>query len=201
LILFKASARILSCGALKASHTNSNCPSLIRSSTSKTVDTIVFAGEDANSPVARSFWAAAEAAGTNVEKVVAVVKALLEKYVLLTQTTTGKMYAAGDILVVTCYDDADKTFAAKVAKEAKAFIEVFSQSFIGGGWICSSQARNDENSQTPVNTAVKFTKLSFNQGEVISVNNLIPNANGNVSVNLANVLLINNQGKDGDVIG
>jgi hypothetical protein len=171
------------------------------SATEKTVDTIVFAGEDANNPVARNFWTAATAAGTNVEKVVAVVKALLEKYVLLTQTTTGKMYAAGDILVVTCYDDADKTFAAKVAKEAKAFIEVFSQSFIGGGWICSSQARNDENSQTPVNTAVKFTKLSFNQGEVISVNNLIPNANGNVSVNLANVLLINNEGKDGEVIG
>lgn len=171
------------------------------SSTTKTVDTIVFAGEDAKNPVARSFWAAAEAASTNVEKVVAVVKALLEKYVLLTQTTTGKMYAAGDILVVTCYDDANKTFAKKVAGEAHVFTEVFSQSFIGGGWICASQTRNDENSQTPVNTTVKFTKLSFNQGEVISVNNLIPNANGNVSVNLANVLLIDSEGKDGGVIG
>ena len=42
------------------------------SSTTKTVDTIVFAGEDAKNPVARSFWAAAEAAGPSVVTVTLV---------------------------------------------------------------------------------------------------------------------------------
>lgn len=162
---------------------------------------IVFADEDPQTTPERSFWQAAELAGNNVEKIVVVVKALLEKYVLLSQATTGKMYAAGDILVVTCYDDANKSFANKVASEASVFTAVFSQSFIGGGWICSSSERNEDNSQAPVNTSVKFTKLSFNQGEVISVNNLIPAANGNVSVNLANVLLIDSEGKDSIAIG
>jgi hypothetical protein len=147
-----------------------------------------------------NFCQAANYADNNVEKVVSVVKALLEKYVLLCQANpalSGKIYSTGDILVVTCYDN---ELTEQISKTASAYINVFSQSYIGGGWICSDQSRDAANSLSPVNTTVKFTKLSFNQGEVISVNKLIPNADGNVFVNLANVLSVDGKHDDSIIL-
>ena len=150
----------------------------------------------------------ATAAGNDVALTVQVVKKIIAKYIMENQTAHDseiKVFGQGDILVVTYYDDENKSFAQQVTTEVPALINAFSQSFIAGGWICNAERREDRTdaSNTPfkANTEISFTKLSFNQGEVISVNGLIPTANGNVAVNLSKVLLIDNEGKDGEIIG
>lgn len=128
----------------------------------------------------------------NYMEVANVVKMVLDKYVTSRMAAPQgnendlEVFSKGDILVVT-YDDTDKKFSTKVANAKPVLMPVFSQSYIAGGWICSKETRPADNNA--VNASVTFAKLSFNQGEVITVNGQTPNAAGNVAVNLADVLL------------
>lgn len=156
----------------------------------------------------KELYTAAAAAGKDVKKLTAVVKDVISKYVMENQTAHDskmRIFSQGDIIVVTYYDDVNKSFAQKLATEVPAMADVFSQSFIAGGWICSAEAREDRvdanNVPFKANTSIAFTKLSFNQGEIISVNNLIPDVKGNVAINLSEVLLLDSNNADGLPIG
>ena len=132
----------------------------------------------------REFAQLIEANPTDLQTILGVVKKAIEAYVLANQSLDGaiKAFGQGDVFVITNFGV--NSIAADLASDAyKLFKDVFSQGFMCGAWICSGETRKDNG----LNATVKFVKISYNQGEIISVNNIIPTADGNVAMNLAQV--------------
>ena len=130
---------------------------------------------------------------TDLQTILTTVKRALELYILGNQTLDGdiKAFGTGDVLVITNFGK--DNIAADLATDAfKMFTDVFSQSFTCGAWICNAETRKDGG----LNATVSFVKASYNQGELVSVNGLVPTTDGNVTLRLPDLYK-----RDGSKIG
>lgn len=130
---------------------------------------------------------------TDLQTILTTVKRALEIYILGNQTLDGdiKAFGKGDVLVITNFGK--DNIAADLETDAfKMFVDVFSQSFTCGAWICNAETRKVGG----LNATVSFVKASYNQGELVSVNGLVPTTDGNVTLRLPDLYK-----RDGSKIG
>lgn len=133
----------------------------------------------------KSYYARIQENPTDIQNVLGVVKDCFETYILENQSLDGaiKVYGQGDILVVTWFN------FANIEQFDVAFKDVFSQSFMAGAWICNGETRINDNTNPRyhLNETIEFVKISFNQGEILSINGIIPASNGNVYLPLSSI--------------
>ena len=133
----------------------------------------------------KSYYARIQENPSDLQNVLGVVKDCFETYILENQSLDGaiKVYGQGDILVVTWFN------FANIEQFDTAFKDVFSQSFMAGAWICNGETRVNDNTDPRyhLNSTIEFVKISFNQGEILSINGIIPASNGNVYLPLSSI--------------
>lgn len=134
---------------------------------------------------------------TDLQTILTTVKKCLEIYIKDNQSLTGdiKVFGSGDLLVITNFGK--DNIAADLATDAyKLFADVFSQSYACGAWICNAETRVKEGERANLNDTISFVKSSYNQGEITSVNGLVPMTDGNITITLPNLYR-----RDGSKIG